>query len=517
MTCFRWINSNTNIEKMGLYWKILWYPLEILKKWIGSETTPQEKGLELNPQQQSEEWGQTLFYAIKDQDKSRPFTLEQLKHFVAKGALQETHQIIVDNTRKLAKEIPGLFSENNEETPPQKLQQVNSSQHCENQGQIQKKCGEEETRIRQKKERLDQLQKQREEQGCREIEQRKELAQIQQRNEDLLSLIQKQSDEEKANTKQQCDVQERLQKLQDETKVVLLQCEETQTKIQWEREKQKRLHRQYEEEETKTKQCQEKLEEIGWLNLELQTRIKKQHGEQELIHKWLEEEKEQSQRKQEELSRIQQQNDEVLFEIQQHHEKHIQLQKQCEEKEIQNQQLNEKLILFRQQHGELEIQIQQEHEKQDRLRRQYIELEQILELPKEQMRIQNTSNLEIKQEQKRIQEFEKKQRRQPSSITEHAKDRIEKRYSAEFNKKQCKSLERMLQKRKNMIMLTGNRVACYFLGQWYLFIWMIDDRNYNSFVMPTVLKLEDASDADKQILKNDNLYRRIKDDAFHVL
>jgi hypothetical protein len=69
----------------------------------------------------------------------------------------------------------------------------------------------------------------------------------------------------------------------------------------------------------------------------------------------------------------------------------------------------------------------------------------------------------------------------------------------------------MLDNPKFTIRLPGDRLVCYFLRNWYLLV------RANDGTVTTFLALESATDEDKQILQNDERYRHINDDAFHVL
>lgn len=88
------------------------------------------------------------------------------------------------------------------------------------------------------------------------------------------------------------------------------------------------------------------------------------------------------------------------------------------------------------------------------------------------------------------------------TISSHAKQRAFERYGIRFTKKRGKSFERTIR-------LPGNRLACYFEKRWFF---MICKKNG---VVLTFLSLENVSNEDKQILRQDERYRRTAgDDAF---
>ena len=96
-------------------------------------------------------------------------------------------------------------------------------------------------------------------------------------------------------------------------------------------------------------------------------------------------------------------------------------------------------------------------------------------------------------------------------ISTHAKERAFERYGIRFSKKRRESFMRTLRNPQCAIRLHGGRLACYFEKQWFLLICK------NNEVVLTFLSLEDADDEDRQLLKHDERYHRINDDAFHVL
>jgi hypothetical protein len=101
--------------------------------------------------------------------------------------------------------------------------------------------------------------------------------------------------------------------------------------------------------------------------------------------------------------------------------------------------------------------------------------------------------------------------RQKSPFTSHAKDRANERYGIVFSRKQWQEFARILENPKFTVRLPGDRLACYFLKNWYLLVRAKDG------TVTTFLAREAATDEDKLILGNDDCYRRINDDAFHVL
>ena len=114
----------------------------------------------------------------------------------------------------------------------------------------------------------------------------------------------------------------------------------------------------------------------------------------------------------------------------------------------------------------------------------------------------------------------------------HALDRVCERCGIRLTKKQQQAFGRMLSNPKHTIPLTRNRLACYFEGKWYLLACnapirtmptctelpnVIQSRTMPRYTVQTFLRLEDASDDDKQILRHDKRYLKINNDAFHVL
>jgi len=97
-----------------------------------------------------------------------------------------------------------------------------------------------------------------------------------------------------------------------------------------------------------------------------------------------------------------------------------------------------------------------------------------------------------------------------SPFTIHAKERACKHYGVVFSKKQWSEFGRTLNNPKYAIRLPGERLACYFLKNWYLLI-----REENGTVM-TFLARESITEEDKLVLENNECYRQINDDAFHV-
>ena len=97
-------------------------------------------------------------------------------------------------------------------------------------------------------------------------------------------------------------------------------------------------------------------------------------------------------------------------------------------------------------------------------------------------------------------------------FTHHALERVCERYGARFSKKQQLAFERILSNPKFTIPLTGNRLACYFEGKWYLLAC-----NTPTGTLRTFLRPEDASEEEKYILSHDARYLKINNDAFRVL
>ena len=94
----------------------------------------------------------------------------------------------------------------------------------------------------------------------------------------------------------------------------------------------------------------------------------------------------------------------------------------------------------------------------------------------------------------------------------HALERVCERYGVRFSKKQKQAFGRMLTHPKYAIPLTRNRLACYFEGKWYLLVCTA-----SRYTVQTFLRPEDANEDDKLILRHDERYLKINNDAFHVL
>ncbi|MCL2622971.1 MAG: hypothetical protein FWD31_04815 [Planctomycetaceae bacterium] len=94
----------------------------------------------------------------------------------------------------------------------------------------------------------------------------------------------------------------------------------------------------------------------------------------------------------------------------------------------------------------------------------------------------------------------------------HALERVCERYGVRFTKKQKQAFGRMLTHPKYAIPLTRNRLACYFEGKWYLLVCTA-----SRYTVQTFLRPEDANEDDKLILRHDERYLKINNDAFHVL
>ena len=104
----------------------------------------------------------------------------------------------------------------------------------------------------------------------------------------------------------------------------------------------------------------------------------------------------------------------------------------------------------------------------------------------------------------------------------HALERACERYGICLTKKQQLAFGRMLSNPKYTIRLTRNRLACYFEGKWYLLACAVPTYSEPSSTMPlytvqTFLRPEDATEEDKQILRHNERYLKINNDAFHVL
>ena len=99
----------------------------------------------------------------------------------------------------------------------------------------------------------------------------------------------------------------------------------------------------------------------------------------------------------------------------------------------------------------------------------------------------------------------------------HALERVCERYGIRLTKKQQLAFGRTLANPKYTIPLTRNRVACYFGGRWYLLACNVPVRAMPSYTVQTFLRLEDANDDDKLILRNDERYLKTNNDAFHAL
>jgi len=112
--------------------------------------------------------------------------------------------------------------------------------------------------------------------------------------------------------------------------------------------------------------------------------------------------------------------------------------------------------------------------------------------------------------------------RRRTPFAHHALERVCERYGIRLTKRQQQAFGRTLSNPKFTIPLTRNRVACYFGGRWYLLacnapIRALPPHIMTSYTVQTFLRLEDASDDDKRILRNDERYLKTNNDAFHVL
>ncbi len=97
------------------------------------------------------------------------------------------------------------------------------------------------------------------------------------------------------------------------------------------------------------------------------------------------------------------------------------------------------------------------------------------------------------------------------TVSAHAKERAFERYGVRFSKKRWESFERTVRNPKFAIRLQGERLACYFEKQWFLVIC-----KENGAVL-TFLNPEDASEEERQFLRNDERYLRSNNDTFRVL
>ena len=105
----------------------------------------------------------------------------------------------------------------------------------------------------------------------------------------------------------------------------------------------------------------------------------------------------------------------------------------------------------------------------------------------------------------------------------HALERVFERYGVRLTKKRQQAFGRTLVNPKHTIPLTRNRLACHFQGRWYLLACTEPlsaappSHTMPSCTVQTFLRLEDASEDDKRILRHDNRYLKINNDAFQVL
>ncbi len=98
-----------------------------------------------------------------------------------------------------------------------------------------------------------------------------------------------------------------------------------------------------------------------------------------------------------------------------------------------------------------------------------------------------------------------------SPFTIHAKERAHSRYGVVFSKKQWSDFGRLLDNDRFSIRLSRTRLACFFLGEWYLLGLAA------SGAVRTFLPRESISEDEKFVLRNNPWYRKIGNDAFHVL
>ena len=105
-----------------------------------------------------------------------------------------------------------------------------------------------------------------------------------------------------------------------------------------------------------------------------------------------------------------------------------------------------------------------------------------------------------------------------SPFTHHAIERILERYGTRFTKQRQLAFVRTLHNPKFTIPLTNNRLACYFEGKWYLLVCSQSPRPQSSIIaIQTFLRLEDANENDKLVLRHSEQYRQINNDSFHVM
>lgn len=112
-----------------------------------------------------------------------------------------------------------------------------------------------------------------------------------------------------------------------------------------------------------------------------------------------------------------------------------------------------------------------------------------------------------------------------SPFAYHALERVCERYGIRLTKRQQQAFAQRLRNPKFTIRLTKNRLACYFEGRWYLLAVSVyrmpTSTKFSdtepSYTVQTFLRLEDANDDDKLILRHNERYIKINNDAFRVL
>jgi hypothetical protein len=98
----------------------------------------------------------------------------------------------------------------------------------------------------------------------------------------------------------------------------------------------------------------------------------------------------------------------------------------------------------------------------------------------------------------------------PSPFTRHARERAQERYGVEFSFEQWVRFGQALQNPAYTIPLPHDRKACYFEGCWYLL------GCAENGVVRTTLPRKAITSSEKRILRHNERYRQIDDDAFRV-
>ena len=115
--------------------------------------------------------------------------------------------------------------------------------------------------------------------------------------------------------------------------------------------------------------------------------------------------------------------------------------------------------------------------------------------------------------------------KQRTPFTNHALERIAERYDVRLTKKQQLAFGKIFSNPRFTIKLTNNRLACYFERKWYLLAVstykmptnMESTRTESLFIVQTSLRLEDANEDDKLVLRHSEQYRQINNDSFRVM